>query len=62
MGILTGITVAKLVDMLTFLPAHIAPWSIGVAVFLGAGVGIGAGIYPASRAARLDPVEAMRQE
>lgn len=61
-GILTGITVAKLVDALTFLPAHVAPWSIIVAVLLGAGVGVAAGIYPASRAARLDPVEAIRQE
>jgi putative ABC transport system permease protein len=62
LGILTGLAAAGIVQALTFLPAKVAPWSIGVAVLLGAGVGMTAGLYPASRAARLDPVEAMRQE
>ncbi len=62
LGIATGLSLAFLVRALTFLPAHVAPWSIPVAVALGAGVGIIAGLYPAARAARLDPVVAMRQE
>ena len=61
-GIGTGLGLAAIVDATTFLPAHVAPWSIVVGVVLGAGVGIGAGLYPASRAARLDPVEAIRHE
>ncbi len=62
LGILLGIGAAALVDAATPLPARVAPWSLAVGVILGAGVGIAAGIYPASRAARLDPVAAMRQE
>jgi putative ABC transport system permease protein len=62
LGIALGIGMAKIVSMVTPLPASVAVWSIPMAVTLGAGVGIVAGIYPASRAARLDPIAALRQE
>jgi len=61
-GIGAGLGLAGIVDATTPLPATVAPWSIIVGVVLGAGVGVTAGIYPASRAARLDPVDAMRHE
>jgi putative ABC transport system permease protein len=61
-GIATGIGLAKLVAALSPLPAAVALWSVIVAVSVGAGVGIIAGVYPASRAARLDPIAALRQE
>lgn len=61
-GIGAGLGLAAIVDATTPLPATVAPWSIVVGVVLGAGVGVTAGIYPASRAARLDPVDAMRHE
>ena len=61
-GVATGILLAGVVQATTFLPARVAPWSVVVGVLMGAGVGIGAGLYPASRAARLDPVDAIRHE
>jgi putative ABC transport system permease protein len=61
-GIVLGLTMAKIIAATTPLPAAVAPWSIAVGVLLGAGVGIVSGVYPASRAARLDPILALRQE
>jgi putative ABC transport system permease protein len=62
LGIAAGITIAMVLRAVTPLPASVAPWSIPMAVTLGTGVGIMAGLYPATRAARLDPVEAIRHE
>jgi putative ABC transport system permease protein len=40
----------------------VTTWSVLLALALGAGVGILFGVYPAMRAARLEPVQAMRAE
>jgi len=61
-GILLGILAAKIVQWNTPLPAAVAPWSIVAATLLGTIVGIVSGVYPARRASRLDPIEALRQE
>jgi putative ABC transport system permease protein len=61
-GIALGITLSQLIAATTPLPASVAPWSIFAGVLVGAGVGIAAGIYPASRASKLDPILALRQE
>jgi putative ABC transport system permease protein len=61
-GIGLGIGLAKLIALLTPLPAAVAPWSIAAALITGAGVGIAAGLYPASRASQLDPIAALRSE
>ena len=53
---------AKIIAAVSPLPASVALWSVIVAVIVGAGVGIIAGVYPASRASRLDPVVALRSE
>jgi putative ABC transport system permease protein len=61
-GIAIGIALAQLIAAISPLPATVAPWSIIAGVIVGAGVGIVSGIYPASRASRLDPILALRSE
>jgi putative ABC transport system permease protein len=61
-GIGLGLAAAWLIEANTPLPAAVAPWSLVVATLLGLGVGIVSGVYPARRAARLDPIDALRQE
>jgi len=61
-GVALGIGFAKLLAAVSPLPAAVAIWSIFTAVGVGAGVGIVAGVYPASKASRLDPITALRHE
>jgi len=61
-GILVGVGIAKLADALTPLPSAVPLWSVAAGLGFSCGVGLFFGMYPAIRASRLDPVEALRWE
>ncbi len=61
-GIGLGIGLASLVSAVSPLPARVSGGAIWLALLLGIGVGMVAGVYPAWRASRLDPIVALRSE
>ena len=61
-GIVLGGSVALLIGMISPLPAAISPMAVTLGLLMSTGVGLFFGVYPAARAARLDPVEALRAE
>jgi putative ABC transport system permease protein len=62
LGVVLGWGAATLVATMSPLPARVTWWSVGAALALGAGAGVLFGVYPATRAARLDPINALRAE
>ena len=61
-GVLLGILLAKVVTLTTALPSSVQLWSIIVGLIVATSVGLFFGVYPAAKAARLDPVVALRSE
>ena len=61
-GIGIGIVLARLVAAYAGWPTVITIWSLVLSTGVSIGVGLVSGIYPATRAAELDPIEALRYE
>ena len=61
-GTMFGAGIATMVAKFTPIPASVELWSVALGIGITALVGLFFGLYPASRAARLDPIEALRRE
>jgi putative ABC transport system permease protein len=61
-GTLLGTAIALTISSFTPVPASVQPWSVALGIGITGLVGLFFGLYPAARAARLDPIEALRKE
>jgi putative ABC transport system permease protein len=61
-GIFLGLGIGKLVEVATPVPADVPTWTVILGLVFCSAVGMMFGVYPATKAARLDPIEALRYE
>jgi putative ABC transport system permease protein len=61
-GVILGLAIPLGVTWLAQMPTVVTAWSVMLSLTIAAGVGIGFGLYPAVRAANLDPIVALRHE
>lgn len=62
LGIIIGFLIALLVKAATPLPASVTLWSVFLGFFVSVSIGLFFGIFPAKKAARLDPIVSLRYE
>ena len=61
-GVLIGFGIAMLVRVATPLPAAVSLWSVALGLSVSIGIGLCFGIFPAQKAARMDPIVSLRYE
>jgi len=62
LGVIIGFAIAFLVRAATPLPASVTPWSVILGLFVSVSIGLFFGIFPAQKAAKLDPIVSLRYE
>jgi len=62
LGVIFGISFAKAITALIGMPSAVRLWAVVAALFVATSVGLFFGVYPAKRAAKLDPIAALRFE
>jgi putative ABC transport system permease protein len=61
-GVIVGISVAKVITLAVSFPSEVQLWSVLAGLFVSTAVGVFFGVYPAHKAAQLDPIVALRAE
>jgi putative ABC transport system permease protein len=61
-GVIAGISLAKLITLAISFPSEVELWSILISLLVATAVGLFFGVYPAHKASQLDPIVALRAE